>query len=58
VDGAKIAFGIYSPLPVREVAGTRTGKLPFVWRRETKMLTFDAIYLSKDAIEISFDPAP
>ena len=55
VEGGMLRVGVYTPAPVRAVTGTRTGKIPFTWQRGTPLLTFDAVHVPGQTLEIRFD---
>jgi hypothetical protein len=54
VEGARIRFGIFTQFSPLGVASRRTGKIPFAWKRGVPLLNFEAVYVTGDLFEISF----
>ncbi len=54
-EGARIRVGIFTPIPVRAVTGTRVGRIPFSWKDGISLLSFEVIHTPGELFEISFE---
>jgi hypothetical protein len=54
-EGARIRVGVFTPIAVRAVTGSRAGQIPFSWQHGVSLLNIEAVHVPGEFFEISFE---
>ena len=53
VEGERVRMGVFTPAAVRDVTGSKAGRIPFSWKQDTSLLSFETTHVPGELLEIN-----
>jgi len=53
VEGERVRMGVFTPAAVRDVTGSKAGRITFSWKQDTSLLTFETAHVPGELLEVN-----